>query len=644
MRTSRILKTAAVILLSAVICSSLSLGAFAEYINTFRNTGNARTNIVGVAKTQIGYAEESDSSTKYGKLLANPNAPWCTAFVVWCAEQAEVSSQVVPNTGSTNEFREFYEAISCYYRSGAYGGGYSPVPGDIAFFSTAGSLVDISSIGIVTENNGKTVKVISGNVNKKVAQQSFSLTDKTIVGYASPQYYLCEPKGIVSNKSTGYYTVNASPSLRLREKPDIESEILAAIPNGTKVYVSKSDGNWGYASYDGKSGWIFLEYCDYTPVGNGKSIYLIADISQWNEPRLLKWDKFKACGIEGVILRIGGRYYGPSKALYSDNDYIAHYKSAKAAGLHVGVYFFSYALNKAQAQEEADYTLALLKKGDMELDLPVFIDIEDYTESNGSDLQHYKAGKTACTTVVNTFCDAIKNAGYYPGIYCTKSFAETLIDASAFTGRAVWIAQYGVSKCTYSRNYDMWQYTKSGRVEAFSGKLDLSYCYTDLPALINNTPPVESYGEHIAGEWKTTKAPTCVSEGLRQKTCVDCGKVLVTEAIPKDAHKYSKIQVEKKVSLTSDGSIKYTCANCSASFTETISAPVYCDADLDGMVTASDARLALRYAVGLEKLPDASLTAADADNSKSVTSADARQILRIAVDLDDAKKTMELYY
>lgn len=326
----------------------------------------------------------------------------------------------------------------------------------------------------------------------------------------------------------------------LRSSPSISGTIIDTIPKGTSLKVTKVNGgstnpNWGYVTYEGKSGWVCLLHgADKEAEVN----WTMVDISQWNAPSALDWSKLKAAGVNAVIIRIGGRYVA-SKALYNDDTFNTHYKAAKAAGMHVGAYFFSYALSEAQAREEAQRTIDLLKKNNCELDMPVFIDIEDYSESNGTDHQHARAGKTVCTTVVNTFCSEIEAAGYYPGIYCSKSFAEDLIDSSAFNNRAVWIAQYGVTQCGYTGNYDIWQYTRYGSISGSNGYIDLNHCYTDFPALIEERKN-SVYGEHKADAWKTVAAATCSEPGQKQQVCKDCGIVLATEEIQSSSHTSSE--------------------------------------------------------------------------------------------------------
>ncbi|MCH5198165.1 MAG: hypothetical protein J1E34_04580 [Oscillospiraceae bacterium] len=728
MLSSKIRRAFAVLLLTAMIISSFTIIAFAKYENTHKNTGNTRTDITEIAKTQLGYSAKSDGSTKYDKFLSSTEAHRGAAFIVWCANEAGVEKEIIPFEGSVSAFKAFFADSSGFFRSAAFGGGYDPFEGDIAFISSSANILEIDDIGIVTASDKKNVSIIH-IADGKVKTESYALSDEHIAGYASPSYKQYSPSSSVK------------------------------------------------------------------PTPSKEPIYLVADISKFNAASKLKWDKFSECGVEGVIIRIAGRGYGPAKSLYKDTAFLANYNAAKAAGLHIGVYFFSYALTKAQALEEAELTIDILESNNIELDMPVFIDIEDYSESDGQNLEHYKAGKTVCSMVVNTFCDAIKEAGYYPGVYCNKYFAETLLEPSVFSNRAVWIAQYGVSKCGYSGEIDMWQYTNTGKIPAFSGAIDLSYCYTDFPSLINPSEDTSNkYREHIISDkWEKSKEPSRNSDGEKVKTCVDCGKVLITQKqpcthpeddegvllfktdisagdtlseaqlflfhsskdlfyntyydsyvlvggtlltyckqckkvlstkystpgeshdpgdpiitkptcskdgktavpcsdcekiisetiinktehtegsetikktncsnegqietacsvcgeifktdyLPSYAHSYTKVKTLSKVTLTSEGKKKYTCEVCGNSFTEKTPSPAYCDVNLDGSVTASDARLALRAAVKLDNLIEESAVAADADNSKDVTAADARLILRIAVELDDPEKTMASYY
>ncbi len=541
MFTERLKKALAVFCLAAILFSCFQFAALAAYENTYKNTGDQALDLVGVAKTQLGYTEGSNGYTKYGEYYGSPYIDWCGAFIVWCANQAGIGTSVIPKNASSNGLKDFFAAKNRYYLSYGHGGSYTPKAGDIAFMSASNKPGDITHVGIVAAFADGTITTVEGNYSNRVTQVSYPESTLKIVGFASPLY----------GSRVGYYKLNAS--MNLRSGPSTENSILTLIPGGTVVTVTKIKGDWGYVTYNGVSGWMNLDYSTFqrgldtaegTPISMPKdALFLAADISQWNNPSALNWAQLKASGVEAVIIRAAGRGYGYARQLYRDTAFVTHYRNAAAAGMHIGVYFYSYAMTAEQAREEARLTMDILKENDCVLDMPVFIDIEDHAPE---DYSHERAGKAACTAVVNAFCDEVEKGGYYPGVYCNKYFAENLLDASAFANKAVWIAHYGVSKCGYSGKYDMWQYTDSGSVSGYAGSIDLNYVYTDLPGLITKDGITGSFGKHVPGEWEITKAPTCAKEGKREVKCVDCGVTLISEVLER-AHKESEhyIQLSK---------------------------------------------------------------------------------------------------
>ena len=531
---AKLKKALAVLCLAAVLFSGFQTAAFAAYENTYSNTGDGCADLIGVAKTQIGYTESGNGYSKYGDYYGNAYIDWCGAFIVWCAAQAGVDTSVIPKNASSNGLKDFYDAKGLYRLSYGHGGSYTPKTGDIAFMSASNSPSDITHVGIVLSYAEGTVVTIEGNYSDRVAQVSYPDTTVKIVGFASPAY----------GNRIGFYKLDTT--MNLRSGPSTDYTILTTIPGGEVIAVTKINGDWGYVSYNGTDGWMNLDYSVFLrgldtagdvviPIPK-EALYLAADISQFNSPDAINWTQLKASGVEAVILRVAGRGYGYARQLYRDTAFTQNYRNAAAAGMHIGVYFFSYAMTVEQAKEEAQYTADILKQNDCILDMPVFIDIEDYAPQ---DYSHERAGKAVCTAVVNAFCSEIARAGYYPGVYCNKFFAENLLEPSAFENKAVWIAHYGVTKCGYNGRYDMWQYTASGNVSGYPGDLDLNYVYTDFPALISNNGISGNFGDHTPGEWETAALPTCTEDGVREVRCTDCGKLLIREPIPK-AHTESK--------------------------------------------------------------------------------------------------------
>lgn len=561
-----------------ILFSAFPISGFAalsvSYQNTYTNTGYQDTDIVGVAQTQIGYPENGDGSTKYGTYLGYPTMEWCGAFIAWCANQAGISTSIIPANGSSNGMKDFFNKQGRYFLSPGHGGTYTPKAGDIAFFSGSSSVYNITHVGLVASVTNDKIHTIEGNYGwgtPKVETLSYDMDTARIVGFASPNYTKSSggvtpynPGGYnnTDGYKTGYYRTDDYMRLRSSTSTATLDNVLLTIPVDSLVKVTAIDGVWGYTSYNGKNGWMSLEYSTYvralengqgTDPGPGNNTdnpgyddlygvdqYLVVDISSFNETRNFDWEKMKAYGIKGAILRVGGRSYGAGKSIYSDPLFTQHYKNAKAAGMHIGVYFFSYALTREEAIEEANWTINVLRENNCSLDMPVFIDIEDM--DSAGDYQHWNAGKSVCSMVANYFCDTVKAAGYYPGIYTNKNYAENLLEPSVFNDRAVWFAQYGVSKYTYTGRVDMWQFTASGQVDGYNGMIDLNYCYINFPALIAGTPDtVGDFGEHKAAEqWETTKEATCTAEGRRVLKCADCGIVLIDETVAKTDHVSSK--------------------------------------------------------------------------------------------------------
>lgn len=169
--------------------------ANADYENTHTNTGNQRDDIVAVAETQIGYHEGANNETKYNHWLGTIGGypangygyPWCHAFVSWCANQADISSDIVPYTAGTAVGRSFFvnDDVALWEVSASYGGGYVPRRGDIIYFGSGSSP---SHVGIVTGCDGSTVYTVEGNSSDQVIERSYSLNNSYVIGYGVPDY------------------------------------------------------------------------------------------------------------------------------------------------------------------------------------------------------------------------------------------------------------------------------------------------------------------------------------------------------------------------------------------------------------------------------------------------------------------------
>lgn len=184
------------------------------------------------------------------------------------------------------------------------------------------------------------------------------------------------------------------------------------------------------------------------------------------------WSNVKKSGIEFVILRAGyGRH-----ASQKDRQFDSNYEGCKSNNIPCGVYWYSYAKNAADAKNEAEACINVLKGKTFEY--PIWFDIEEN--------EQFALGKEKCSEIAKAFLETMENAGYFVGIYSSKSALETYIDKSIRDRFAVWVAHVNVSKTTYSGDYGMWQYSWKGSVRGIVGDVDMDYCYVDYPALIKS--------------------------------------------------------------------------------------------------------------------------------------------------------------
>lgn len=203
----------------------------------------------------------------------------------------------------------------------------------------------------------------------------------------------------------------------------------------------------------------------------------VIDISSFQPT--VDFNKVKASGITGVILRAGYTGYGSAHTMCKDDKFEAHYKAAKAAGLHVGAYYYSGSLTEAFAEKEAKYFLSLLHG--KQFDLPVYMDVEEsHSTTNMPAL-----GKERLTAVVRKWCETVERAGYFTGFYAMKSWCGRCLDMDALSRFTFWLAHW-TSKTDYSGAYGMWQYSDAGSVAGISGRVDMDCCYKDFPSIIKS--------------------------------------------------------------------------------------------------------------------------------------------------------------
>lgn len=195
----------------------------------------------------------------------------------------------------------------------------------------------------------------------------------------------------------------------------------------------------------------------------------VIDISAWQgDVSVSDFKKVKADGVTAVILRSS---YTTQKSftLNKDKVFENNIKNAKAAGLPVGVYHYSQAISEDEAKKEAEYVVKIIKG--MKLELPVAFDWEFGGRLSSKVAK--KNGKAKNKRICDAFCNVIKKAGFEPMVYANLSTLNGYIQEDIYKYWKIWVAQYH-STCQYKHPRYLWQYTSSGKVEGFSGRIDMN--------------------------------------------------------------------------------------------------------------------------------------------------------------------------
>lgn len=232
-----------------------------------------------------------------------------------------------------------------------------------------------------------------------------------------------------------------------------------------------------------------IQPCDITAMGggvtglgkgqtpskySGHNRYHCIDISWWQGSISdANWKKIKAAGVTHAIIRCG--YSTLSKGEHNtDSTFAGNVNGAYKAGIKVGVYYYSTAVNANEAKSEAQYVKSILSAYKSKITLPVAYDYE-----TGGRLTS-KVMKSNGTASCSAFCDTIKGAGYTPMVYANYVTLTNYIDYKTLQGKyKIWLANYTTNgtATTYPGDYWMWQYSSSGKVNGLSKSVDINYIF-----------------------------------------------------------------------------------------------------------------------------------------------------------------------
>lgn len=212
----------------------------------------------------------------------------------------------------------------------------------------------------------------------------------------------------------------------------------------------------------------FVLVGDYLQCTAGNSVVGI-DVS--SHQQAIDWQLVAASGVEFAIIRLGYRGY-ESGTLHEDEFARMNLVGARAAGLKVGAYFFSQAVNAEEARAEAEYALDILDG--FRLDLPLTFDWEYVSETartGGVDAR-------TLTDATHAFCQKVESAGYRAMVYFNTSQGQFRLELEELGAYPWWLAKYNMTSEFYCR-VDLWQYTDQGSVPGIQGNVDIDLMFTD---------------------------------------------------------------------------------------------------------------------------------------------------------------------
>lgn len=224
----------------------------------------------------------------------------------------------------------------------------------------------------------------------------------------------------------------------------------------------------------------------------------------------VNWEQAHDAGIDYVFVRVASRDTTDG-SIYEDTSADAHIQGALENDINVGLYVFSQALTVKEAEEEADYVLELLDQYGWDVTMPIVMDREAGSYKR---LTAGKLSKTKETNICNAFANVISDAGYTPMVYASASWFVNYIDQASLeeNGCKIWLARYNNSTdkqvnstLTYEKlsaiNYEFWQYSSTGKVSGYSGKIDVDFWYKDTSAKTEDLTATANAAGSVTLEW-----------------------------------------------------------------------------------------------------------------------------------------------
>ncbi len=319
---------------------------------------------------------------------------------------------------------------ACFYAPGSYD--YRPFEGLANFVIIAADDVEVLNFDI-----GGDILLTEG-----IDPETVKL--KTVNHYGRIMQYT--PDGYVRHLKAASYIVPVDES-------------LPTCRHDTELFVKDENGIMTYADPDVKT-WFGI------------------DVSSW-QGKNIDWHKLREEGVYFAIIRAGYRGYGTGK-ITPDENAIANIRGALDAGIKVGVYFFSQAINAAEAREEARFVLDMVR--DYDISFPIVFDWETitYDEARTDEVETDELCRAA-----NAFCETVAEAGYTPMLYSNQSVSLLNYELGRLQAYDFWYAEYR-DQPTFYYDFDMWQYGATGHFAGIpDADVDVNISFVDYSAQKN---------------------------------------------------------------------------------------------------------------------------------------------------------------
>ena len=280
---------------------------------------------------------------------------------------------------------------------------------------------------------------------------NISLTDKILCGDDTDPDPICEVIGKYDMNEAGTYPLVFKATDNSGNVSEKKFNLIVREPKSSTT-----------SSGSASTKTLFSEVVD---AHKSENTEIGIDISKWQGD--VDFNALKEAGVEFVIIRVGTSS-GINGENLVDNKFVQNIKGANAAGIPVGIYFYSYANSEDRAISDALWVLEQIK--DYKVDLPIAFDWENWSFYNEFNLSFF-----GLSSMAGSFIETVRDNGYEGMLYSSKNYLEDIWFKGDYP---VWLAHY-TTKTNYEGEYDFWQLCNNGRVAGINGDVDINVRFID---------------------------------------------------------------------------------------------------------------------------------------------------------------------